>query len=83
MKSELIRIGNSHFIRLSEPLVEQCGLKDEVEVRVDQNCLVISPRRRPRRGWAEAFRSAGSSEHDELLLHSVEPNDFDRAEWKW
>jgi antitoxin MazE len=83
MKAELVRIGNSRGIRIPKPLIEQCGLGETVELRVDNNCLVISPVRRPRQGWAEAFRAAGSSEHDELLLEGGEPNEFDREEWQW
>jgi len=83
MKAELVRIGNSRGIRIPKPLIEQCGLGQTVELRVDNNCLVISPGRRPRQGWAEAFRVAGSAEHDELLLQGVEPNEFDSKEWQW
>ena len=39
--------------------------------------------RRPRQGWGEAFRAAGPGAHDELLLGSAEPNEFDRKEWQW
>jgi antitoxin MazE len=84
MKTELIRIGNSRGIRIPKPLIEQCGLGETVELRVDNNRLVISPGRRPpRQGWAEAFRAAGSAEHDELLLEGAEPYEFDREEWQW
>jgi antitoxin MazE len=83
MKAELVRIGNFRGIRIPKPLIEQCGLGDTVELRVDHNCLVISPGRRPRQDWAEAFRAAGSAEPDELLLQGTEPNEFDREEWRW
>ena len=43
MKADLVRIGNSRGIRIPKPLIEQCGLGDTVELRVDQHCLVISP----------------------------------------
>jgi hypothetical protein len=45
--------------------------------------LVISSERKPRQGWEEAFRAAGPAIHDELLLHAVEPSEFDRQEWQW
>ena len=83
MKSELIRIGNSRGIRIPKPLIEQCGLGDTVELRVDNNCLVISPGHRPRHDWGEAFRAAGSGDRDEFLLEGAAPNDFDREEWRW
>jgi len=83
MRTELIRIGNSRGVRIPKPLIEQCGLGDTVELRVDNDCLVISRERRPREGWGEAFRKAGPAAHEELLLETAEPNEFDGKEWKW
>lgn len=83
MRSELVRIGNSRGIRIPKPLIEQCGLGDTVELRVENDCLIVSAQHRPRQGWAEAFRAAGPAAEDELLLESAEPSDFDRKEWRW
>lgn len=83
MKTELVRIGNSRGIRIPKPLIEQCGLGDMVELRVQNDCLVISPERRLRQGWEEAFCAAGPATHDEQLLATLEPSEFDRTEWQW
>jgi len=83
MKTELVRIGNSRGIRIPKPLIEQYGLNDTVELRLEKDCLVISPGRRPREDWRKAFLAAGSSEHDERLLEIGEPSEFDRKELKW
>jgi antitoxin MazE len=83
MKAELIRIGNSRGVRIPKPVIEQCGLGPRVELRVENHRLVISPERRSRQGWDEAFRAAGPSNHDELLLETTGPNDFDHEEWRW
>ena len=83
MKTELIRIGNSRGVRIPKPLIELCGFGETVELRMEKDRLVISPERRPRQGWEESFRAAGSPTHDELLLEAVGPNEFDREEWKW
>jgi len=83
MRAELVRIGNSRGVRIPKPLIEQCGLGHTVELRVENDCLVISPERRPRQGWEEAFRAAGPAVHDELLLETGDPNEFDRKEWQW
>ncbi len=83
MKTELIHIGNSRGVRIPKPLIQQCGLGDTVDVRIENNRLVISPARRPRQGWAEAFRAAGSPVRNELLLETAEPNEFDRKDWQW
>jgi antitoxin MazE len=83
MRTELVRIGNSRGLRIPKPLIEQCGLGNTVELRVENDCLVISPGRRPRQGWREAFRAAGAIVDDELLLEITEPSYFDRKEWRW
>jgi antitoxin MazE len=83
MKTELVQIGNSRGIRIPKPIIEQCGLGDTVELRVQNGSLVISPERKARQGWEEAFRAAGSSIDDELLLERVKASEFDRREWQW
>ncbi len=82
MKVELVRIGNSRGIRIPKPILEQCGFGKTVEVRVENDCLVIAPDRLPRQGWKEAFRAAGPTADDELLLSTVPPNEFDREDWQ-
>ena len=93
MKTELVRIGNSRGIRIPKPFIEQCGLGETVELRVANDCLIISPGRQPRQGWDDAFRAPGHAApghaasdhaaHDELMLESAEPNEFDHKEWRW
>jgi antitoxin MazE len=82
MKAELVQIGNSRGIRIPKPLIEQCGLRDKVELRIQNDCLVISPDRKPRQGWEKAFRAASPVINDELLLEAA-PSEFDRKEWQW
>lgn len=83
MKTELIRIGNSRGVRIPKPVIEQCGLGETVDLRVENECVVISPGRRPREDWDEAFRAAGAAREDELLLEGARASEFDREEWKW
>lgn len=83
MKLGLVRIGNSRGIRIPKPILEQCGFQDAVELRIENSRLVIAPARLPREGWDEAFRAAGPSTHDELLLDTLPSNQFDREDWRW
>ena len=83
MKTELIRIGNSRGVRIPKPLIEQCGFGDEVDLRVENDRIIISPQRLLRQGWEEKFRAAGSAAADELLLGTIGADEFDRKEWRW
>ena len=83
MKVALVRIGNSRGVRIPKPVIAHCGFSDTVELRVENNCVVIAPHVRARQGWDQAFRDAGEAAADELLLAGAAPNDFDREEWRW
>lgn len=83
MKTKLVRIGNSKGIRIPKPLIEQCRLRDAVELRIEDDKLVIAAAREARQGWDEAFRAANSLKPDPLLLASVPANKFDEEEWEW
>jgi len=83
MKTELVRIGNSRGIRIPKPLIEQCGLGDNVDLRMENERLIISPERQPREGWEGKFRAAGTSAEDELLMEPAGANQFDRKDWRW
>lgn len=79
MKTRLIRIGNSRGLRLAKPLLEQAGLDDEVEIRVESGALVISAATSPRQGWAAAAAKHGPS----ALLDAPTSTCFDEEEWTW
>ncbi len=83
MRTEVVRIGNSRGIRIPKPIIEQCGFGEQVDLRVENHRLIVSPQRAPRQGWEETFRAAGPAAEDELLLEGVGASEFDRKEWKW
>ncbi|MDZ4741817.1 MAG: AbrB/MazE/SpoVT family DNA-binding domain-containing protein [Verrucomicrobiota bacterium] len=55
MKTALIAIGNSRGIRIPKPLIEQCGLSDDVELNVRDNAIIIQSSKAPRSDWDKAF----------------------------
>lgn len=83
MKVKLVRIGNSRGIRIPKAVLEQCGLQEVAELRVERGHLVIAREHRPRQGWEEAFLAAGSSSDDELMLEALPDSAFDREDWRW
>jgi antitoxin MazE len=84
MKTRIVRIGNSQGIRIPKPLLEQTGLRDEVEVSVQDDALIIRPARKPRAGWADAFREM-ARRGDDALLDDAPPSlsSWDEDEWEW
>jgi antitoxin MazE len=81
MKARLVRIGNSRGIRLPKTIIEQVGLDDEVELRVEDQRLVIVPATRPRAGWAEAVQALGAESAKQM--DTSRPTRFDETEWQW
>ena len=67
MKTYVIRIGNARGIRIPKTLLEQCQLRDEVEIEVQDNRLIIRPVAKPRSGWADPFRRMHELGDDVLL----------------
>lgn len=84
MKTKIVRIGNSQGIRIPKVLLNQTGLYDEVEIRVESKRLIIQSSRKPRAGWTEAF-AAMAENRDDGLLDSTDAMDhsFDEEEWEW
>jgi antitoxin MazE len=82
MITQVIRIGNARGICIPESIIERCGFGEAVDLRVENSRLVVSARRKPRQGWARAFRAA-SAHLDECKVDSFAPNEFDAKEWQW
>lgn len=82
MKARLVRIGNSRGVRLPKPVIEDAGLSEDVEIRLKDGAVVITPATRPRSGWAEAARRARKHGEDRPLDETT-PTRFDEEEWRW
>jgi len=84
MKTNIVRIGNSKGIRLPKSVLEQCHLKDSVEIEVEGNVLTIRPVHTPRLGWSEAFSEMTNQKDDTLLDEDTTlATEWDRKEWRW
>jgi virulence-associated protein VagC len=59
-------------------------LAGEVEISAEDGTLVIRPARRPREGWAAAFRMM-AEQGDDALLDDAPPSlsRWDEDEWEW
>lgn len=81
MKARIVRIGNSRGVRLPKPLIEQAGLGEAVELRVQEGAILIQSTTEPRAGWAEAARRLVAEEGGGLLDPPT-PTGFDETEWR-
>jgi antitoxin MazE len=82
VRSKVVRIGNSRGIRIPHTMLEQAGLADEVEMKVEGKKLIIQSAHHPRQGWDTHF--AGMTEQgDDRLLDEILPTRWDEEEWTW
>jgi hypothetical protein len=76
-------LSDSPAIPVSQPLLDACSLKNEVEVEAHGNCLIIRSPAGQRERWDEAFRKMASNQDDKLLLNDAPPKRWDNEEWEW
>ena len=82
MKSQIIQIGNSQGIRIPKVLLEESGLKGDVDLEIHADGVLIRNIQKPRAGWDDAFKAMAENDDDELLGSSTTA-DFDKREWQW
>lgn len=84
MRVNIIKIGNSQGIRIPKPLLDQIGIKDNVELQVEKTQIIIRPIASPREGWDDAFKAMSHNKDDALLDgNEVIANSWDEEEWQW
>jgi len=80
MLASVIQIGNSRGIRLPKRIFHELKIKDEVELIINKDKLIIkSVKKRPRQGWSEAFAKKPDDKEDKLLL----PDNIDNETFDW
>lgn len=66
--TNLVKIGNSHGIRIPKPIIEQACLSGkELKLVVVSEGLLITPQNQPREGWEKAINSLLSRKGQEKV----------------
>ncbi len=82
MLTTIRRLGNSQGILIPKPLLQQIGLVNQADLRVEGDALVLRrPKAAPRTGWAAASQKLAAADDDALVLPEF-ANEAD-AELKW
>jgi len=85
MITKIIKIGNSRGIRIPKSIIEQSGIKNEVELEVKDDKIIIKSLSEIRKNWNLAFRKM-SKRNDDLLLDEntlANQSSWDNKEWTW
>lgn len=84
MRARVVKIGNSQGIRIPKPLLEQTGIRDDVELEVEENKIIIRPISNPRTGWDDAFKAMAKNGQDKLIDgDEIISHSWDEEEWQW
>ncbi|MFO8055207.1 MAG: AbrB/MazE/SpoVT family DNA-binding domain-containing protein [Bacteroidales bacterium] len=84
MRTRIIKIGNSRGVRIPKPILEQTGIRDEVEIELEKKQIIIRPVQEARKGWDEAFRAMGEKGDARPIIRDREiSHSWDEEEWQW
>jgi antitoxin MazE len=82
MKAQIIQIGNSQGIRIPKVLLEESGIRGEVEIELCSDGILIRNVQKPRSDWEARFRQHIDQEDDHTV--PVENSTaFEVHEWQW
>ena len=81
MHTMLVKIGNSRGVRLPKGVIEQVGLKRDLDIEIADGAVIIRPAKTIRAGWSEAARSCHSNRDDALAEWDAATGDF-AGDWK-
>lgn len=83
MRAEIIRIGNSKGLRIPKAVLEQCGMKTAVDLKVKDHSLIVTPCEETRAGWEKNFQLMAKNKDDTLLDADSLSHSLDEDEWQW
>ena len=83
MRARVIKIGNSQGLRIPKPILDQTGIREDVEIEVEDNQIIIRPVKNARQGWDAAFKMMGKKGDDEPWVDDTISHSWDEEEWHW
>ena len=82
MRARVIKIGNSQGLRIPKPILDQTGIRDDVEIEVEKNQIIIRPVKNVREGWDAAFKNMGQKGDDKPIIDDRLSHTWDEEEWQ-
>lgn len=85
MKTKIVKIGNSRGIRIPKSLIDESGLKSEVDLEVLDGQIIIKSISQSRESWDSLFKKMAKNK-DDILLDSdtiAQQSTWDKEEWEW
>jgi antitoxin MazE len=84
MRSRIVKIGNSKGIRIPKPFLDQTGIREDVELEIEGDRIILRPVSDPRKGWEGAFKAMADAGDDIPVIDDDRlDHSWDEEEWQW
>ena len=82
MLLSVVAIGNSKGIRIPKTILEQCNIRDRLELEVKGGRIILEAvGETPRKDWEKKFQEMAASNDDNLLV--ADDIEIDMEDWEW
>jgi antitoxin MazE len=71
MRANIIKVGNSKGLILNKTILEKYQIENEVNIRLQDDHLIIEPISNPREGWDSQFKQAKPVNEEKALIPDV------------
>jgi len=82
VKSKIVQLQDTAAIPVPQELLDECHLRDEVEVEAHGGQLVVRAAN-PRKTWDELFARQVDQAQDTMMLRDLPASEWDQKEWEW
>jgi antitoxin MazE len=83
MKAQIVQIGNSQGLRIPKVLLEESGIKGEVELEICPDGILIRNISKPRSDWDKIFSHLADHDDDHPATSQISSTAFESKEWQW
>ena len=83
MKAQIVQIGNSQGLRIPKVLLEESGIKGEVELEITPEGILIRNISKPRADWDTRFELLRDHDDDVPQSETQTSSQFEIKEWQW
>lgn len=79
MRTNIIKVGNSKGLILNKTILEKYGIEEEVNLKLEDDFLIIEPVKNPRENWDSLFKEMHVQGDDDLLIPDVFNDELDTS----
>jgi len=83
MKAQIVQIGNSQGIRIPKILLEESGIRGDVELEICPDGILIRNVSKPRSDWDAKFKALAEHDDDVAAADIPTSSQFETREWQW